>query len=82
MHDTVFYCVANMPGTVARTSTQALTGATLPYVLQLADKGWETALADNAALAGGLSTHAGTLFNAEVGAALDIPAEQNPFATS
>ena len=82
VHDTVFYCVANMPGTVARTSTQALTGATLPYVLQLADKGWEKALADNAALAGGLSTHAGTLFNAEVGAALDIPAEQNPFATS
>ncbi|WP_431817128.1 alanine dehydrogenase [Gordonia jacobaea] len=82
VHDTVFYCVANMPGTVARTSTQALTGATLPYVLQLADKGWEKALADNAALAGGLSTHAGTLFNAEVGAALDIPAEQNPFATN
>ena len=82
VHDTVFYCVANMPGTVARTSTQALTGATLPYVLQLADKGWEQALADNAALAGGLSTHAGALFNAEVGAALDIPAEQNPFATN
>ena len=82
VHDTVFYCVANMPGTVARTSTQALTGATLPYVLQLADKGWEKALADNAALAGGLSTHAGALFNAEVGAALDIPAEQNPFAAN
>ncbi|MCM3893778.1 alanine dehydrogenase [Gordonia sputi] len=82
VHDTVFYCVANMPGTVARTSTQALTGATLPYVLQLADKGWEKALGDNAALAGGLSTHAGALFNAEVGAALDIPAEQNPFAAN
>lgn len=46
--------------TVARTSTQALTGATLPYVLQLADKGWEQALSENAALAGGLSTHAGS----------------------
>lgn len=73
VHDTVFYCVANMPGTVARTSTMALTGATLPYVLRLADKGWEQACRDDATLAAGLSTHDGALFTPEVGAALDIP---------
>ncbi|MFT4044849.1 MAG: alanine dehydrogenase [Gordonia sp. (in: high G+C Gram-positive bacteria)] len=82
VHNSVFYCVANMPGTVARTSTQALTGATLPYVLQLADKGWEQALAQNPALAGGLSTHAGGLYGAEVGAALDLPVLAHPFSTN
>ncbi|MGV9860381.1 alanine dehydrogenase [Gordonia sp. NPDC003425] len=82
VHDSVFYCVANMPGTVARTSTQALTGATLPYVLQLADKGWETALAQNTALAHGLSTHAGELYTPEVGAALGMPVTANPFAAN
>ena len=41
--DTVFYCVANMPGAVPRTSTFALTGATLPYVLRIADQGWQGA---------------------------------------
>lgn len=70
--ETVFYCVANMPGAVPRTSTFALTGATLPYVLRLADKGWRTACAEDAALAAGLSTHDGVLLNASVGAALDI----------
>lgn len=69
-----------MPGTVARTSTQALTGATLPYVLRLADKGWEAACRDDASLAAGLSTHDGHLFTPEVGAALDIPVTANPFA--
>ncbi|MCH5642443.1 alanine dehydrogenase [Gordonia sp. ABSL49_1] len=73
VHDTVFYCVANMPGTVARTSTQALIGATLPYVLRLADQGWEQACRSDATLAAGLSTHAGELYSPEVGAALDIP---------
>ncbi len=82
VHDTVFYCVANMPGTVARTSTMALTGATLPFVLQLADKGWRDALASNPALASGLSTHAGELYTAEVGEALDLPVAVNPFATN
>ncbi|MGC4963827.1 alanine dehydrogenase [Gordonia sp. DT101] len=79
VHDTVFYCVANMPGTVARTSTSALTGATLPYVLRLADKGWEQACRDDASLAAGLSTHDGALFTPEVGAALDIPVAAAPF---
>ena len=43
VHDTLFYCVANMPGAVPRTSTYALTNATMPYVLRLADKGWQAA---------------------------------------
>ncbi|MDR3252149.1 MAG: alanine dehydrogenase [Tannerella sp.] len=49
------YCVANMPGAVARTSTLALTNATLPYALTIADKGWKNAMADNKALAKGLN---------------------------
>jgi alanine dehydrogenase len=79
VHDAVFYCVANMPGTVARTSTLALTGATLPHVLRLADKGWEQACSDDPALASGLSTHNGKLFTPEVGAALDLPVAASPF---
>ncbi|WP_280955018.1 alanine dehydrogenase [Paludibacterium denitrificans] len=51
----VHYCVANMPGGVARTSTQALTNATLPYLLALADKGWRRALLDHAHLRNGLN---------------------------
>lgn len=70
VHNSTYYCVANMPGAVSRTSTQALTNATLPYVLQLADKGWHDALAANAPLAKGLSTHEGSLYSHEVGAAL------------
>jgi len=70
VHDSTYYCVANMPGAVAQTSTQALTNATLPYVLQIADKGWRGAIADSAPLAKGLSTHEGALYNAEVAEAL------------
>ena len=66
VHDSVFYCVANMPGAVPHTSTHALTNATLPYVLQLADKGWREALRANPSLAEGLSTHDGTLTSAAV----------------
>jgi alanine dehydrogenase len=66
VHDTVFYCVANMPGAVPHTSTHALTNATLPYVLQLADKGWRDALRANSSLAEGLSTHDGNLASAAV----------------
>lgn len=51
VHDTVFYCVANMPGAVPRTSTYALTNATMPYVLKLADKGWQEACRGDGALA-------------------------------
>jgi alanine dehydrogenase len=73
VHDAVFYCVANMPGAVPRTSTFALTNATMPYVLKLADKGWRSACQSDAALAKGLSTHAGALLNEQVAADLDLP---------
>ncbi|PZU45648.1 MAG: alanine dehydrogenase [Arsenicicoccus sp.] len=61
VHNSLYYCVANMPGAVPHTSTWALTNATLPYAVQLAEKGWEQALRDNAALAKGLNAHAGSL---------------------
>ena len=69
VHGSVFYCVANMPGAVPHTSTYALTNATLPYVVALADRGWRSALRADEALAHGLSTHEGRLTSAEVAAA-------------
>ena len=59
--DVVHYCVANMPGAVARTSTFALNNATLPFTLALADKGWKQACADDAHLLNGLNVHAGQI---------------------
>ena len=59
VHDAVFYCVANMPGAVPVASTYALTNATLPYALSLANNGWEAAIAKDPALAKGLNVHAG-----------------------
>ncbi|MGU3500353.1 alanine dehydrogenase [Mycobacterium sp. C31M] len=73
VHDTVFYCVANMPGAVPRTSTFALTNATMPFVLKLADKGWQDACRTDAALAKGLSTHDGALLSEQVAADLELP---------
>jgi len=73
VHDSVFYCVANMPGAVPHTSTYALTNATLPYVVALADKGWEMACDDDPSLALGLSTRAGALTSAPVAEAHDLP---------
>ena len=73
VHDSVFYCVANMPGAVPNTSTYALTNATLPYALRLADLGWRAALKQDPALARGLNIHAGRLTNGEVGEALGLP---------
>ena len=58
VHNTVFYCVSNMPGAVPTTATQALTKDTLRYALALANKGWRDALADDPALAAGLNTFA------------------------
>lgn len=72
VHDSIFYCVANMPGAVPATSTQALTNATLPYTLRIADAGWKAALGADEALAKGLATHAGSLYSAPVGEALGI----------
>jgi len=66
----VHYCVANMPGAVARTSTFALTNATLPYVRMLADLGWQAALEKDAGFAAGLNVHAGEIRHAAVAEAL------------
>jgi alanine dehydrogenase len=66
VHNSVFYCVANMPGAVPHTSTYALTNVTLPYAVELADHGWRAALRADAALARGLNTHEGRLANAAV----------------
>ncbi|MFX0543568.1 alanine dehydrogenase [Roseovarius sp. S4756] len=68
----VHYCVANMPGAVARTSTIALGNATMPFMLALADKGWKKACADDAHLLNGLNIHAGKLTYKAVGEALGI----------
>jgi len=66
VHDAVFYCVANMPGAVPRTSTYALTNATMPYVITLAGKGWRAACLADPTLAAGLSTHDGQLLSEQV----------------
>jgi alanine dehydrogenase len=74
VHDSVFYCVANMPGAVAHTSTYALTNATLPYITSLAARGWRDALAGDPALARGLSTVGGQLTSAQVAEAHGLTA--------
>jgi alanine dehydrogenase len=66
VHQSIFYCVANMPGAVPATSTYALTNATLPYVLSLANLGWEAALAADSALAAGLNIHDGKVMYSAV----------------
>lgn len=66
VHNSVYYCVANMPGAVPATSTRALTNATLPYVISLAEKGWKAALAADESLAKGLNTHDGKVTYAGV----------------
>jgi alanine dehydrogenase len=67
------YCVTNMPGAVARTSTFALNNATLPFVLALADKGWRKAVAADPHLRNGLNVHAGQLTCQPVAEALGLP---------
>lgn len=73
VHDSVFYCVANMPGAVPHTSTYALTNVTLPYAVELADKGWRQALRDDHALALGLNTHQGEIVYGAVAEAFNLP---------
>ena len=68
----IHYCVANMPGAVARTATIALGNATLPYLLDLANKGWRKACEDDPHLLNGLNVHAGHLTYFAVGKALGI----------
>jgi len=59
VHNSIFYCVANMPGAVPVSSTYALTNATLPYAIAIANKGWERAIDEDPALDRGLNVHAG-----------------------
>lgn len=73
IHDSVFYCVANMPGAVPNTSTYALTNATLPYIVSLANLGWTEALRRDPALAKGLNTHDGQVTYGSVAEAHDLP---------
>ncbi|MBX3507267.1 alanine dehydrogenase [Parvibaculum sp.] len=72
-HEVVHYCVANMPGAVARTSTFALNNATLPFTLALADKGYKEALAGNPHLLAGLNVHRGDITYKAVSEALGVP---------
>jgi len=71
--DIVHYCVANMPGAVPYTSTLALTNATLPYALQLANKGWENACKENEELKNGLNIAKGKIVYKGVAEAWDLP---------
>lgn len=73
VHDTLFYCVANMPGAVPNTSTYALTNVTIPYAVALADKGWRQALTDDHALALGLNVQDGRITYRAVAEAFDMP---------
>jgi alanine dehydrogenase len=66
VHNSMFYCVANMPGAVPHTSTYALTNVTLPYAVELANRGWRDALRANRPLALGLNTHEGRVTYAPV----------------
>lgn len=72
-HEVVHYCVANMPGAVARTSTFALNNATLPFTLALADNGYKEALAGNPHLLAGLNVHRGDITYKAVSEALGVP---------
>jgi alanine dehydrogenase len=73
VHNSIFYCVANMPGAVPHTSTYALTNVTLPYVVALAEHGWKAACQEDAALAKGLNVHAGAVVSEPVAAAHGLP---------
>jgi alanine dehydrogenase len=73
VHQSLFYCVANMPGAVPHTSTYALTNVTLPYVVELANRGWRDALRADPALAAGLHTYEGALTCQPVAEAHGLP---------
>ncbi|MER5705119.1 alanine dehydrogenase [Micromonospora sp. NPDC002296] len=74
VHESIFYCVANMPGAVPHTSTYALTNVTLPYALELANRDWRDALRRDPALALGLNTHDGRVVYGPVAEAHGLPA--------
>jgi alanine dehydrogenase len=72
-HGVIHYAVSNIPGAVPRTSTLALTNATLPYILEMAKKGWKKAVLDDAALAKGINVMNGQITNAAVAEAHNLP---------
>ncbi len=76
VHDTIFYCVANMPGAVAHTSTYALTNSTMRYCIQLANEGWHDTCIHRSEMAKGLTTHAGKLYSKPVAEALNLPCSE------
>ena len=78
--DVVHYCVANMPGAVGRTSTYALCNVTLPYALQLANKGVERAAAENPYIARGINVHQGRVTNQAVAETFGLPFAETRFA--
>jgi alanine dehydrogenase len=73
VHDTLFYCVANMPGAVPHTSTYALTNVTMPYAVEIANRGWRDALRADKSLAPGLNTYAGIVTYEAVAEAHGLP---------
>jgi len=73
VHDTLFYCVANMPGAVPHTSTYALTNVTMPYAVEIANRGWRDALRADKSLAPGLNTYAGVVTYEAVAEAHGLP---------
>ena len=80
LHEVVHYCVTNMPGAVARTSTFALNNATLPFILALADKGPEAAMSDDPHLLAGLNVHHGRIIHPAGAAALGVEPGRPPGA--
>ena len=74
VHNSIYYCVANMPGAVPNTATAALTNATLPFAVKIADQGWHQALSNDAALARGLNIHNGHVTNDNVAEAFGFEA--------
>ena len=86
VHQSVFYCVANMPGAVPKTSTVALTNATLPYVLRIAEKGWQEAIESDPLSRPGVNVRAGAIVNEAVAEALSSSqsyrGNRNPLAAS
>ena len=73
VHNSIFYCVANMPGAVPHTCTYALTNVTLPYAVELANRGWRDALRGTASLAKGLNTYDGAVTYGPVAEAHGMP---------
>ena len=73
VHNSLFYCVANMPAAVPHTSTYALTNVTLPYAVDLANKGWRQAMREDPTLAQGLNAHQGQVTYSAVAEALQLP---------